>query len=138
MVQSIIVIMNFAITELFLSGQITSNNISLVLSFAAECPGFTLVGDTEGGPPEIYTWTRDGQKVSNGGSFRISIAVKQMLDDYPDNLTMETIQAYQQASYRSTLEVADALPGVYEYTVSNRAMAPYSLTDRLIVKGIII
>ena len=77
----------------------------------AASPSFTLAGDTEGGPPENYTWTRNGAPITNNDSFSISIGVKNITD--PDT--------YTNSRYRSTLTVTGRLPGVYQYSVSNRA-----------------
>lgn len=85
-----------------------------------------LVGVTRGGPPTNYTWTRDGTVIADGGPYRISIAV-----------TENTWSNRIAAGYTSTLEVTTCLPGVYEYTVSNRATAT-PLTDRFIIQGILL
>ena len=77
----------------------------------AASPSFTLAGDTEGGPPENYTWTRNDAPITNNDSFSISIGVKNITD--PDT--------YTNSRYRSTLTVTGRLPGVYQYSVSNRA-----------------
>ena len=72
---------------------------------------FTVVGDTEGGPPETYTWTRNGANITDGDPFSISIGVNGVTDP----------RAYYNSRYRSTLTVTGRLPGVYQYSVSNRA-----------------
>ena len=85
----------------------------------AASPSFTLAGDTEGGPPENYTWTRNGVPITNGGSFSISIGVNGVTDP----------RAYENSRYRSTLTVTGSLPGVYQYSVSNRATPNTTLTS---------
>ena len=87
-------------------------------------PSFTLAGDTEGGPPETYIWTRNGAPITNGGSFRISIGVNGVTDP----------SAYDRSRYRSTLTVTGRLPGVYQYSVSNRA-TPNTLTSNINIEG---
>ena len=57
-------------------GVINTSSISLVdLSFMADPPSFTLIGDTTGGPPETSTWIRNGVTISDGGSYSISLTV---------------------------------------------------------------
>ena len=75
-------------------------------SFMNEPPTFTLFGDTSGGLPTDYTWTRDGTEITNNGPFNISIAVHGSCTTEP--------------CYRSTLTVTGNLPGAYQYIVSNR------------------
>ena len=86
----------------------------------AASPSFTLAGDTEGGPPENYTWTRNGAPITNNDSFSISIGVNGVTDP----------SAYENSRYRSTLTVTGRLPGVYQYSVSNRA-TPNTLTSNI-------
>ena len=92
----------------------------------AASPSFILAGDTEGGPPETYTWTRNGAPITNGGSFSISIGVNGVTDP----------SAYDNSRYRSTLTVTGWLPGVYQYTVSNRA-TPIILTSNISIEGLL-
>ena len=87
----------------------------------AASPSFTLAGDTEGGPPETYFWTRNGTPIIDGGSFSISIGVNGMTDPI----------AYDNSRYRSTLTVTGTLPGVYQYSVSNRATSN-NLTSKIV------
>ena len=77
----------------------------------AVSPSFTLAGDTEGGPPETYTWTRNGALITNNDSFSISIGVNGVTDS----------AAYDNSRYQSTLTVTGRLPGMYQYSVTNRA-----------------
>ena len=90
----------------------------------AASPSFTLAGDTEGGPPENYTWTRNDVPITNGGSFSISIGVNGVTDP----------NAYDNSRYRSTLIVTGTLPGVYHYSVSNRANNN-TLTSNINIEG---
>ena len=93
-------------------GQITTNEVRLFLAFfMADSPSFTLMGSTSGGPPESYIWTRNGEEISDGGSYSISIGVS----GHEDAFTM--------SRYVSSLIVTGNLPGVYQYSVSNRAMS---------------
>ena len=86
----------------------------------ADTPSFTLIGDTTGGPPETSTWTRNGVTISDGGSYSISLTVPGV-DRF--NLFELDTQIFQQSRYRSTLTVTGSLPGVYVYSVINRAMS---------------
>ena len=90
----------------------------------AASPSFTLAGDTEGGPPETYNWTRNGAPITNGGSFSISIGVNGVTDP----------SAYDNSRYRSTLTVTGRLPGMYQYSVSNRATSN-TLTSNINIEG---
>ena len=102
-------------------GVINTSSISLVdPSFMADSPSFTLIGDTTGGPPETSTWTRNGLIISDGGTYSISLAVPGVTDK--DLFRLDT-QIFQQSRYRSTLTVTGNLPGVYVYSVVNRAMS---------------
>ena len=102
-------------------GAITRPVVSIISSsFNAAPPNFTLAGDTEGGPPENYNWTRNGALITNNDSFSISIGVNDV-----NNQT-----SYDKSRYRSTLTVTGTLPGVYQYSVSNRA-TPNTLTSNI-------
>ena len=90
----------------------------------ATSPSFTLAGDTNRGPPEIYTWTRNGAPITNNDSFSISIGVNGVTNP----------SAYADSRYRSTLTVTGRLPGVYQYSVSNRATSN-TLTSNITVEG---
>lgn len=88
--------------------------------------------DTSGGPPSTYTWTRDGAEITDGGPFSISIAVNTVVTRLtPDERTRD---AYQQARYRSTLAVNGIHPGVYRYSVTNRA-TPNMVADTINIEG---
>ena len=106
-------------------GVITITGVSIISSsFTATSPNFTLAGDTEGGPPETFIWTRNGAPIT-GGSFSISIGVNGVTEP----------SAYDNSRYRSTLTVTGRLPGVYQYSVSNRA-TPNTVTSNFIIEGI--
>ena len=94
-------------------GAITVNQMSLQSSsFQSNPPTFTLAGVTRGGPPTTYTWTRNGEVITDGGPYSISIAV-----------TENNLVNRQFAIYTSTLRVTGNLPGLYQYSVTNRATA---------------
>ena len=105
-----------------LLGAIYLNFVSLVDSFMADPPFFTLIGDTRGGPPETSSWTRNGEVISDGGSYSVSLAVNEVnrIDVYEDDFDNVILR---QSRYRSTLNVTGNLPGVYVYSVINRAMS---------------
>ena len=88
----------------------------------ADPPSFTLIGDTTGGPPETSTWTRNGVAITDGGSYSISLTVPGVTSTYTGPL-MAVNYIFQQSHYRSTLTVTGNLPGVYVYSVINRAMS---------------
>ena len=93
-------------------GAITTNHVSLSSSsFLSNPPNatFTLFGATSGGPPTTYTWTRNGQVITNSASYSISIQVQRWSNGFQDS------------RYYSTLTVTGRLPGMYQYSVTNRA-----------------
>ena len=89
-------------------GAISGIQVSLT-SFQSDPPNFNLLGATSGGPPTTYTWTRNGQVITNNASYSISIEVER------------SIEGFQNSRYRNTLTVTGRLPGVYQYSVTNRA-----------------
>ena len=104
-------------------GNINMNTVSLVdPSFMADPPSFTLIGDTIGGPPVAKKWTRNGQVISDGGSYSISLEVPGVnrIDLFSSSFNDLILQ---ESHYRSTLTVTGNLPGVYVYSVINRAMS---------------
>ena len=116
-----------------LLGVISTNYVSLVDPFISDPPSFTLIGDTRGGPPVTNTWTRNGEEISDGGSYSISLEVNEVNridvfeDDFDDRILRQT-------RYRSTLTVTGNLPGVYVYSVINRAMSA-SRTANFTIEG---
>jgi hypothetical protein len=101
-------------------GVITYNQVS-----RSSSSPFILVGETSGGPPTTYTWTRNGITLINSSQYRISISVDL---DRPDR--------YTNARYISTLTVTGSYPGVYEYSVRNRATS--TLADSIDIEGMYI
>jgi hypothetical protein len=101
------------------TGVIETNQVSFFSSsFMAATPTFTLIGDTRGGPPTTYTWTKDGVEITNSSSVSISLSLNTVLVEPP---TDENRAACLASLYRSTLTVTGVFPGVYQYSVSNRA-----------------
>ncbi len=105
-----------SVGDLFVSlhaghGAITQMTVTLQpsQSFTDTPPNFTLYGKTEGGPPVEYTWTRNGAVITSNGSYNISIRLKR------------SENGYLNALYISTLIVTGVLPGVYQYSVNNKA-----------------
>ena len=93
-------------------GVITTNQVPLPSSsFLGDPPTFTLIGETRGGPPTLYTWTRNAGQITSNSSFSISISVKS-----------SAVERFRESLYVSTLVVRGNLPGVYQYSVTNRAM----------------
>ena len=89
-------------------GVVTITQVSLLSSsFMADPPTFTLIANTSGGPPEDYTWTRDGVEISG--------------ENYSIALSNNSQVIYQESLYYSNLTIRGRLPGVYEYSVTNRA-----------------
>ena len=100
------------------AGVIITNEVVLVDSAFHDInpPTFTLQGDTSGGPPVTYSWRRNGQELSDGGAYSISIRVNDVFKRNSHNSGTRT--ANQESLYRSTLVVTGDLPGVYEYSVT--------------------
>ena len=105
-------------------------------SFLTDPPTFTVVGETSGGPPTSYTWTRNGVEITDGGPFNISLSLKE-----------SSPRRFRDSLYVSTLTVTDRYPGVYGYNVTNRAttrlslplfaFVPLVLTDNITIEGIV-
>ena len=85
----------------------------------ADPPSFTLIGDTTGGPPETSTWTRNGVTISDDG-ITLTVPGVDTIHVYYSNFNH---LIFRQSRYRSTLTVTGNLPGVYVYSVINRAMS---------------
>ncbi len=90
-------------------------------------PTFTLYGNTSGGPPVEYTWTRNNAVITNNDSYSISIETNNDAGQF-------TIERYSNAFYRSTLIVTGVLPGVYQYSVYNKA-TPSSVDRDFYIDG---
>ena len=100
------------------------SNVSLLMnSFMADPSTFTLIGDTRGGPPVTNNWTRNGEVISDGGSYSMSLAVNEVNTHKLGNSTLFDGVILEESRYRSTLTVTGNLPGVYVYSVINRAMS---------------
>ena len=93
-------------------------------------PTFTLFGSTVGGPPVEYTWTRNGDVITNDDSYSIDINID---NSRPLNGTSFT-ERFVNSFYGSTLTVTGMLPGVYRYSVNNRAI-PTSLNTNFNIEG---
>ena len=91
-------------------------------SFLAGPPTFTLMGETRGGPPTTFHWRRNGVEITNSGSTTISISLKNVEERFTESV------------YVSTLVVRGNLPGVYQYSVTNRAMTN-SREDSFVIEG---
>ena len=116
------------------AGVITDNNaaiVTLASTFTGNSPEFSLRADTSGGPPVEYFWTRNGEPISDDDTFDIAIDVSNTRfgsQPLPDTL--------RSAPYNSTLVVRGNLPGVYQYTVGNRA-TPTMVTSSVNIEGIL-
>jgi len=116
-------------------GTITSISfMATVANFMGPSPTLSLVADTAGGPPEEYTWTRDGAEISDGGSFSISIRVN--TDVTQENpASADNMAAWRECRYRSTLVVTGFQPGPYQYSANNRAMNTPLRTNPITIEG---
>ena len=104
-------------------GVITTNQVSLSSSsFLADPLTFTLMGETRGGPPTTFDWRRNGVEITNSSSFTISISLKNVEERFTESV------------YVSILVVRGNLPGVYQYSVTNRAMTN-SRNDNFTIEG---
>ena len=75
-------------------------------------PNFVVLeARSAGGLPINYAWTRNNEIVSESHQFRIR----------PPSVNGTNPQRYAFVDYYSTLIIVGRLPGVYGYTVSNRA-----------------
>ena len=97
----------------------------------ADPPYFTLTSDTSGGPPVNSIWRRNGDVISDGGPYHISLKVNEI-----NTVDLESVsQVLRESRYRSTLTVTGYLPGRYEYSVKNRAMISFTTTG-ISIQGI--
>ena len=105
-------------------GSIVTNRVSLSSSssFLDDSPTFTLMGETRGGPPTTFEWMRNGVEITNSSLFTVSISLKNVEESFTESV------------YVSTLVVRGNLPGVYQYSVTNRAMNNW-IFDSIIVEG---
>ncbi len=110
-------------------GAITQNTVTLSSSsFTATPPNFTLYGDTGGGPPVEYIWTRNGVVITNNDSYHIYFELN-------TDATRFTRERLSNAFCRSPLIVTGVLPGVYRYSVNNKA-TPTSVRRDINIEGI--
>ena len=98
-------------------------------TFTGNSPEFSLRADTSGGPPVEYFWTRNGEPVSDDDTFDITIDVTNTRFG-----SMPAADTLQNARYNSTLVVRGNLPGVYQYTIGNRA-TPTIVTSSFNIEG---
>ena len=100
-------------------------------TFTGNSPEFSLRADTSGGPPVEYFWTRNGGPISDDDTFDIALDVTSTtFGSQPRANTLRN------ARYNNTLVVRGNLPGLYEYTVGNRA-TPTMVTSSFNIEGII-
>ena len=100
------------------------------MDFSGNSPEFSLRADTSGGPPVEYFWTRNGEPISDNDTFDITLDVTNTRGGEPDSSTL------MNARYNSTLVVRGNLPGLYQYTVGNRATSTM-VTSSLNIEGIL-
>ena len=99
--------------------------------FPGNPPEFLLRADTSGGPPEEYFWTRNGEPISDDDTFDIIlIVVTTVVGSQPRQ------DALENSRYNSTLVVSGNQPGVYQYTVGNRA-TPTMDTSSVNIEGML-
>ena len=116
------------------AGVITIDTVDIVDSisiFPGNPPEFSLRADTSGGPPEEYFWTRNGEPISDDDTFDIILIVVTTIP-----ASQPRPDALENSRYNNTLIVRGNLPGVYEYSVRNRA-TPTMVTSSLNVEGIL-
>ena len=99
-------------------------------TFTGNSPQFSLCADTSGGPPVEYFWTRNGERISDDDTFDIALDVTTTMFGYTP-----TADTLMNTRYNSTLVVRGNLPGVYQYTVGNRA-APTMVTSDISIEGV--
>ena len=99
--------------------------------FTANPPEFSLRADTSGGPPEEYFWTRNGERISDDDTFDIILIVVTTLP-----ASQPRQDALGNSRYNNTLIVRGNLPGLYEYTVRNRA-TPTMVASSINIEGIL-
>ena len=103
-------------------GRITRNNVSLLS--AAFPSTFTLIGETQGGPPTTFYWSINGDRIKNSSTFTYNIKLNGRFQ-----------QLFILSAFVSFLTVTGRHPGIYEYTVSNRAMSGQLVSTMFRVQG---
>ncbi len=88
-------------------------------------PTFTLYGNTSGGPPAEYTWTRNGAVITNNDSYSISIGINNDAGQF-------TIERYSNSFYRKTH--TDSYWCTTWYSVNNKA-TPTSVDRDFNIEG---
>ena len=109
------------------------NNVAIVASastFTGNSPEFSLRADTSGGPPVEYFWTRNGEPISDDDTFDIALDVTST-----SSVSEPAASTLRSARYNSILVVRGNLPGLYQYTVGNRA-TPAMVTSSFNIEGI--
>ena len=110
-------------------GAVTSNSVTLQTAPPFGSNTFSLLGNTRGGPPTNYTWTRNGVEITRNS---------QVVGDGPSRVSI-ILSGTSEANrlnprYLSTLTITGNFPGMYEYSVINRAMTS-SVTDNFGIQG---
>ena len=114
------------------AGVITIDTVNIAdMNFSSNSPEFNLRADTSGGPPEEYFWTINGEPISDDDTFDIILIV---VTTIPGSQPRQ--DALENSRYNSTLIVRGNLPGVYQYTVSNRA-TPTMVTSSVNIEGML-
>ena len=111
-------------------GAVTFNRVTLQTATPFVSNTFTLIGDTRGGPPTNYTWTRNGVDITRNS---------QVVGDGPSSFYIVLVSGSREQDrlnprYLNTLRVTGNYPGLYEYSVFNRAMTS-SRTDSFGIQG---
>ena len=115
------------------AGVITIDTVSIAdMNFSSNSPEFNLRADTSGGPPEEYFWTINGEPISDDDTFDIILIV---VTTIPGSQPRQ--DALENSRYNSTLIVRGNLPGVYQYTVNNRA-TPTMVTSSVNIEGMLV
>ena len=110
----------------------TVDIVDMDSTFTENSPEFSLRADTSGGPPVEYFWTRNGERISDDDTFDIALDVTNTRSFGSE----PAVTDLQSARYNSTLVVRGNLPGVYQYTVGNRA-TPTMVTSSFNIEGIL-
>ena len=100
--------------------------------FPGNPPEFLLRADTSGGPPEEYFWTRNGERISDDDTFDIILIVVTTIPG-----SQPRPDALGNSRYNNTLIVWGNLPGVYQYTVNNRATLTGMVTSSVNIEGML-
>ena len=104
-------------------GRITQRNVYL---FSSSFPSnFTLIAETQGGPPTTFNWSRNGVRIEKNAAFTYNIELNGRVSD-----------VFALSAFASYLTVAGRYPGIYEYTATNRAMRGQLVSTMFRVQGI--